>query len=351
MYALMFDKELLEDVFGDGKKRAEYQLSMLCAKEVEAVYSPLIASLYARDRLTSLGRAQASSILQTLKQEVVDSVSGVAWLDSDAKQLLVHQLESVTVRLWPPSMFDKANAVEELYGLCPENDDSFVVFWIKARHCLRAIFMKRHRYYAENLLPSWTPLLTDYVSSLNTLDIAMAALTAPLYYNRGTLGMIYGGLGFLLAVALMGVLREPPQYMHPNGSLSKSGSWISEQSMEALKQKQRCSDQAQSAKSFRGIEIGAMEVAYYAFHDRVIKSFQSNLTSELTDEKVFFMTFCRNVCAKKQVGRILWRVAGCNELVANSRGFSDAFGCSEQSPMKAIDKCTFFENDHRRIWT
>lgn len=356
-YALLFDRTLLSDdvaAAGDAHVDASAHLKTLCAMEVDAVYSHLIAALHVRIRLSSSTRADF--VLRTVTRKAASFANATSWLDRDARQFLALKLESASVRLRPPahaegttadkdSSFDEAGAFEKLYASCPESETSVVLFWIKARHCLhkRLMAVGRRRYDAEALLPNLTPRLVDYEPQLNVVDVAVAALAAPLYYSRGTLGMLYGGLGFLYSLALMSALDEAPQYVHPNGSVSESGSWISRNATEVLELKQHCAESpGQATKWVRGTDIAALELAHAVFLEQLLKSYQSNLTAELDDEKVFFMTLCRTTCSKKDNMAASWPMVDCNELVANFQEFSDVFNCRKPSPMIAENKCRFF---------
>ncbi|XP_050027649.3 neprilysin-1-like [Dermacentor andersoni] len=351
-YVLLFDSTLLsDDIRDDAHADASSRLATLCAMEVDAVYSHLVAALHVRIRLSS--SARADFVLRTVTRKAAALASDTSWLDPDARQFLALKLESASVRLWPPALaagttadsFDEAGAFEKLYASCPESEASVVSFWIKARYCLRERLMVvgRRRYDAEALLPNLTPRLADYTPQLNVVDVSIAALAAPLYYSRGTLGMLYGGLGFLYSLALTSALDEAYQYVHPNGSVSESGSWISRNATEALELKQQCVESpGHATKWVRGTDIAAVELAYAVFLEQLLKSYQSNLTAELDDEKVFFMTLCRTTCSKKGDKVTPWPMVNCNELVANFQGFSDVFNCRKPSPMITENKCRFF---------
>ncbi|KAK8778077.1 hypothetical protein V5799_020578 [Amblyomma americanum] len=338
MYAVMLDKALLEDIMGDKRTAASY-LTMLCAREVEAVYSPLIAMLYTRLVLSSAGKRHANFVVHTLVQKAVDSVNSATWLEPDDRRFLATKLESVRVRLWPSDLFDDVPHLEKLYAQCPEGEVTFSLLWVKTRQCRRDLMMGPQRDNADALRPNFTPL-ASYDSVLNTVDVAIAALASPLYYTRGTLGMAYGGFGFVFALAMMGVLAQSRQYSHPNGSVDVSASWMSKNFTGALGAKLLCPNVGSEIGGPRGDAIAAVEVTQSVFRDRLFRSTQLNLTEELTDEKVFFLTLCRTMCVRKGVKPIPW-LTSCNQLLRNFEEFSSAFGCSKHY----TNKCKFFRND------
>ncbi|KAH6929021.1 hypothetical protein HPB50_022480 [Hyalomma asiaticum] len=353
-YALLFNRELLEDNVvdvGSALDDASFQLRMLCTMEVDAVYSHLMAAIHILVRLSST--AHADSVLSTLTRKASSLANEMSWLEADAREFLALKLETASARIWPPALktpttenkdsADVASVFENIYAACPETEMSIVLFWIKARYCLRVRLMavSQRRYDEEALLPNLTPRLVDYEQQLNVVDVAVAALAAPLYYGHGTLGMLYGGLGFLFSFALMSALDEAYQYVHPNGSVSKSGSWISRNATEALKLRQQCGENPKT-KLVMGTDVAAVELSHAVFLEQLLHSYQSNLTVELNDEKVFFMTLCRATCSRKGVMATSWPMVGCNELLANFQGFLDAFNCRKPSPMIDGNQCSFF---------
>nr|XP_054922698.1 uncharacterized protein LOC129382576 [Dermacentor andersoni] len=286
MYALALDKALLEDILGGANLAGPY-LGLLCAAQVDAVYNPVLVRLYIGSRLTQEGKTMVNSLLGVLKQKSLDVVSRMTWLDKAGREFFRQQLESSIVHLWPSESFDNAFVVENLYAGCPLGGKSFVHFWISARKCLNELLTGTRRGDVSVMQPNFTPHLMVYDSFENSVGIAIAALGRPLYSMRGTPAMLYGGLGWLFAAYLLSAIDEHKHYVHPNGSYDESGSWLSARSAEALKEKQQC------AGTVRVSSIVGLQVVHSVFMEHLRNSFQFNLTSELTEEKVFFMTLCR----------------------------------------------------------
>ncbi|KAH9384409.1 hypothetical protein HPB48_026416 [Haemaphysalis longicornis] len=121
MYAPMVDRGLLEEIVDDAQ-HATFYLRLLCAREVDTIYSPLLAALYSRVRLTDVGRSRTSFLFQSLVKTSVQRLKEVTWLEDDTKQFLSSKLEAVVVRLWPSSLFDDPRQVDEVYSSCPDNE-------------------------------------------------------------------------------------------------------------------------------------------------------------------------------------------------------------------------------------
>ncbi|KAH8022132.1 hypothetical protein HPB51_022014 [Rhipicephalus microplus] len=213
---------------------------------------------------------------------------------SDSRLFLALILESASARLWPPELAtssgkgstEEASAFEKLRASRPEGEASTVDFWIKARYCLhrRLMTVGGRQYNAEALLPNLTPNLIDYELQLNVVDVAVAGLATTLYYEQGALGMLYGGFGFLFSLALMSTLGETCHCVHPNGSVSQSGSWISRNATAALELKQPCrEDPSQATKCARVSKVAAVELSHSVFLKQLLHSYQLNLIVELND--------------------------------------------------------------------
>ncbi|KAH9371149.1 hypothetical protein HPB48_018587 [Haemaphysalis longicornis] len=326
MYAPMVDRGLLEEIVDDAQ-HATFYLRLLCAREVDTIYSPLLAALYSRVRLTDVGRSRTSFLFQSLVKTSVQRLKEVTWLEDDTKQFLSSKLEAVDVRLWPSSLFDDPRQVDEVYSSCPDNESAFTRLWVKARRCLSTLLVGPHRYDSTTLLPNVPSPLVTYDNVVNTIDVAVSALASPVYSERGTAGMTFGGLGFLFLSALMRVLDKEAQYSHTNGSTASGGSWISPRSLIALEERERCACFGNNRRTPGGTAIAAVEIAYSLFLERSRNTFQLNLTHELTDEKVFFMTLCRMTCAKKDAP---WALVSCQQLVNHFPEFSAAFSCGSE---------------------
>lgn len=83
------------------------------------------------------------------------------------------------------------------------------------------------------------------------------------------------------------------------------------------------------------LDVAALEVAFGAFQAAVKRrGFELIvLGNPYTDDQEFFINYCRTLCGEK------WN---CNEVLRELPAFSDAFACSEGSPMNPESKCGFF---------
>ncbi|KAL1419525.1 hypothetical protein MTO96_025269 [Rhipicephalus appendiculatus] len=83
-----------------------------------------------------------------------------------------------------------------------------------------------------------------------------------------------------------------------------------------------------------------MEVAYEAFKRRLDEN-DSQLSEDLTEEKVFFITACLSTCATTPADNLFG--GDCNKAVMNFAPFAEAFSCPVGSRMNPEAKCSFYE--------
>nr|XP_037274647.1 neprilysin-1-like [Rhipicephalus microplus] len=87
-------------------------------------------------------------------------------------------------------------------------------------------------------------------------------------------------------------------------------------------------------------EVPAIEVAYEAFKQHQ-EEHDPQLSEELTEEKVFFITACLSSCAKTPTDNLYG--GDCNKAMMNFAPFAEAFGCPAGSKMNPAEKCTFYD--------
>ncbi|XP_037502791.1 neprilysin-1-like [Rhipicephalus sanguineus] len=83
-----------------------------------------------------------------------------------------------------------------------------------------------------------------------------------------------------------------------------------------------------------------MEVAYEAFKRRLDEN-GTQLSEELTEEKVFFITACLSTCATTPADNLFG--GDCNKAVMNFAPFAEAFSCPVGSKMNPETKCSFYD--------
>ncbi|KAH8029273.1 hypothetical protein HPB51_024698 [Rhipicephalus microplus] len=293
------------------KLYAERQRPLFCASQVEASYQLLVAALTS---VASFSPEQRRFIEAHLVAIVETFGIGNEQVSSTRKPLTNISASHKTV---PTDVRKKPMKLEEAYENFPESAASFIEYWIETRRRQRALFGTDAA--AEELLVSSSKALpyARYTHVLNQLSMPLGALALPLYCPEGTKGMLHGGLLYLYAQALVGALDSDGVRAFEQrtfGCLPNSGNIFP--------------------------EIPAMEVAYASFKRQHQRN-DSQLSEDLTEEKVFFITACMITCATTPADNVYG--GDCNKAVMNFAPFAEAFQCAPGSNMNPKRKCTFFD--------
>lgn len=99
--SLIKSEEPYDSIHQRNKLVSRNDLAVLCAKDVEAVYSPLLAVVYISLVLSSDRRTQGVFVLQTVVYTAINSGIVAVCLEPDANRFLANKLKSAHGRLWP----------------------------------------------------------------------------------------------------------------------------------------------------------------------------------------------------------------------------------------------------------
>ncbi|KAK8783098.1 hypothetical protein V5799_015561 [Amblyomma americanum] len=339
-YAPVSDSGLLVARYGD-RRAARILRFAFCGNHIEVPYRILLLTLRFASRLMKTDKELVDAGFGHLVSTAVGLVNDSTWLDSESRALAIDKLRAASLRLWPPAELLKERNLEVLFRAFPEKQVSFGEYFIKSYLSIRTISRTPEfdtvRQMPENYgLPYFE---YDYVD--NAVGVAIGAMARPLFYSQGTPAMFYGGFGFSVALELVKALDQEGLQWHPDGRLVHS--FFSETSHAVFEAKNTClnSSEFDSDKSVFP-EIPALQIAYSAFLDAASEpGSQTQISAELTEEKVFFMTICYMTCARRDVKNLF--AADCNKIVRNSAAFTKAFRCPKGSRMNPAYKCSFFE--------
>ncbi|KAH6935638.1 hypothetical protein HPB50_007211 [Hyalomma asiaticum] len=275
-----------------------------------------------------------TSAFESLKETFLGKVSASHWIDKGSRLLLTEKVSQISNRLWPPPKLLRNDTLEAVYFDFPDNETSFGDYWVKTRVLLQNLSERvpDDEYVLELPGNNWPRyLLFNYV--LHSVDVAVGAVSRPLFYPHGTRAMLYGGLGFSMALQMVKALDGEGLKWQPRHGLAYS--ILSRATVNAYKAKDGCLEKEGFPSVFP--EIPAIEIAYAAYA-------KSNKTSspidhELTNDKVFFLTLCYMTCSKR--GYKHPSAADCNKAVRGFRPFVKAFSCSKRSALNPQKTCGF----------
>ncbi|KAL1441019.1 hypothetical protein MTO96_008941 [Rhipicephalus appendiculatus] len=295
--------------FHGSKARAEEELPRFCAGQIEPSFKLLIAAMASVAHFTDLERRTVVEHLEHIVEVASNKTSASEWLGTKIKNMAVEKLSNVRTVLWPSEKFLAEDVLENVYKSFPDHASSFTKFWIETRRSQRQLFGSEAA--AEELALGDNAKLpyVNYVDLLNRLSLSLGALAPPLYYADGTNAMLHGGVLYMYARALLGAIDNKGITINSQGEIMTS--WVP-----------------------------AMEVAYEAFKLHFDEN-DIQLSEELTEEKVFFITACLSTCATTPADNLYG--GDCNKAVMNFAPFAKAFGCRVGSKMNPATKCPFYD--------
>ncbi|KAH6941694.1 hypothetical protein HPB50_022686 [Hyalomma asiaticum] len=331
--------EFFIGVYGDAETSKIYR-PLFCGINVEQPYRLLVSVLRFVSSASSNDRALIDASFDGLVLAATEKLMNCHWLDARSKILAVEKVKAVRKRLWPEDVVFEPGFLDDIYRDFPENETrNFGSYWIASRKSVReAKKSKVYRSLTSNPIGATEPYLM-YDAILNRVLMTMAAVANPMYYGNGTRGMLYGGIGFLMALELVKSLDRNGLRWHPNGSAVST--WLTEESRKEFAARDSCRVRDADASVFP--EVPAVEVAYAALQ-RALKQDgrRFRIARNLTEEKVFFMTLCFMTCPRRYTPSA-YRV-DCNKALQNFPEFATAFGCSAGSNMNPASKCRFFDS-------
>ncbi|XP_037565301.1 endothelin-converting enzyme 1 [Dermacentor silvarum] len=339
MHAWIVDSTLLEMW---GPNYWHIYEPILCARETEGVYRPVIAALYAEQRTTPQERSELDANLTDIKDVAARMFASSSWIDQTSKYVATKKLSAMSVGLWPPEPFFDQSRLETMYAdFSNENTTEFswVRLWTSTQELMRSLSGTSLHDVTVNMRSALFPFLFDYDYLMNRVDVAVSALAKPLYCPQGTPGMYYGSLAFAFTLAMMKMQDLTGLKLYSNGELVEAGrwSWLLDSTAKAYKQKMECLGEEPVSLS----DIAAFEVIHAAFSRGMSNSTSLvQISRDIDERRTFFMAICLHSCS---VENRRSPTANCNALLRNSRDFSEVFHCEVGSRMNPFNKCSFFK--------
>ncbi|KAH6933737.1 hypothetical protein HPB50_017703 [Hyalomma asiaticum] len=305
---------------------------ILCARETEAIYRPVVAALE---------RSQLDDNLTDLRDVATKMYASSSWIDEASRAVAIEKLRAMSVGLWPPEPFFDQSKLYTMYAKFLNKNAtalSWVRLWISAQESMQTLVGTPLHEATMNMRSPLFPILFDYDYLTNRVDVAVSALAKPLYCPQGTPGMFYGSIAFAFALAMMKMQDLTGLRLYGNGSLVETArwSWLSDGTARTYKQKVECLREEPMSLS----DIAAFEVVYAAFSRGMSNSTSLiQISREIDEKRTFFMALCLHSCS---VEKRRSPTVDCNALMRHSRDFSEAFHCKVGSRMNPFNKCSYF---------
>ncbi|KAH8040961.1 hypothetical protein HPB51_013243 [Rhipicephalus microplus] len=193
-----------------------------CERFVETGYRLLVIALASVSRFSRPERAFVSAKFDHLVTTATGLVNATNWLDTASRQLAAEKLSSTRLQLWPPNILLRNEELESVYAAFPSAELPFAEYWVqssrRAAETYRSLTDIDILSYAVNYA---LPYL-QYDAASGSVKVAVGAVSPPLYYSDGNKAMLYGGLGFSMAVQLVASLDRQGLRWHPDGTFGHS---------------------------------------------------------------------------------------------------------------------------------
>ncbi|KAL1419524.1 hypothetical protein MTO96_025268 [Rhipicephalus appendiculatus] len=220
-------------VLHGSERRAEEERPRFCSGQIEPGYKLLIAAMATVAHFSENERRHIDYLLDDILQVAVDKTWSCSWFDNDTKQAAVEKLTSVFTVVWPSEKFRDPEVLEEVYKDFPDNASSFAEFWIETRRRQRLLFGSEAATEEQRLGDNTHPPYADYVQLLNRLSLSLGTLAPPLYYPDGTNAMLYGGVLYMYARALISAIGN--EGFTINSEAEVTSNWLSEKNPESIR--------------------------------------------------------------------------------------------------------------------
>ncbi|KAK8777235.1 hypothetical protein V5799_029419 [Amblyomma americanum] len=215
LFAPAVDFRLLENRYDQGV--ALYR-PYFCERFVETAYRILVTALSSVSRFTRQERSLVKTGFNSLVLAAADMVEATTWLDDVSRWLAVQKVSTTRLFLWPPERMLVSSELELLYEAFPNAESSFGEYWVKASRSAAAAYHPREDIDLLGYPVNYALPYFFYDAATGSVKVAVGAVTAPLYYSKGTKAMFYGGLGFFMALQLVASMDSQGLRWHPDGS-------------------------------------------------------------------------------------------------------------------------------------
>ncbi|XP_075547485.1 uncharacterized protein LOC142581933 [Dermacentor variabilis] len=313
--------------------------SVRLGNQVHSTYCSALAKAFYNILLAAASKADTSiqdqirinnyfKNVKTVALEKLGSMKNIENLTNDTFQSMLMQTETV---LWPSGSLASPEGLRLHYGPAHNGSNGLIGEVLEIVRFQQRFIGTYEASVAAKIFFSTGTSLTSYDPAQNVISVATDLLGPPFYYSRGTSAMIYGGLGFLYAMEVVGALNSMIAQIRDNLTStptqpSHSSFWVP------------------STCDNRGLlfpELSALSLAHAAYlRFRDVDSDLPLKGLSYSPEQIFFISFCHGTCLFYPNNTHFSPV--CNEAVRNFAPFSRAFSCPKGSEMNPAMKCQYF---------
>lgn len=276
-------------------------------------------------------------LVGSIKNSVIRTVRNSLWMDELSKSRTLEKLKRTTVV--PPVLgsYLKTFSLSERYADLPALSPSDYYgnqLMIRANDAKYNVRGTRWR----PVEPNFAAAAGDANNLTNTVHVYAGLLRLPFYSAEVPIAIRYGGLGTVTARLLAELLTGSSVKKDVVGSTKN---WWTGSVYQEYKRRVTCfaqqtnpdaafGEEADFLPDYLGARI-ALDALHYAMTDRKSRLLLSGIN--LSDEQLFFISFCHVMCASVDVeGKLMLpekALRRCNGAVMNMREFGIAFRCNK----------------------
>ncbi|XP_077539751.1 membrane metallo-endopeptidase-like 1 [Haemaphysalis longicornis] len=335
-------------------KGSKAGLQTACLRFVEESFGLVVMAKHIRTRYDEALRETLKRIFSTTGAQVMKAVERSGWIEAAVKQKVHSKLAAIGLNALPSEHFFAPDGLTTLYkDFSADVSTLFMQNYINfAKAYRRIIGLNDYIEVYSKRQSGGAPSRYNYY--YNIAFLSLGALQPPILYQSGSLAMIYGSLGTLLAECMVRSFDTHGVLVDEKGN---SSVWWWNPNSTDYKKRAECDllganlvnpneDQKQQLLSALFPLPPALAASYAALRKAAADGTREyenaydvrlgNL-EKFTDAQVFFLTYCLMTCSYTVLDKLK-----CNVPLQHTRAFAQAFQCPPGTRMNPTDKCEFF---------
>ncbi|KAL1471714.1 hypothetical protein MTO96_023541 [Rhipicephalus appendiculatus] len=323
-----------------------------CLAYTAGNFGLLVAAKHIYARYTSTVRGELQGFHQSIQAAIKQQLEGAAWIDDTVKPKVIAKIDELTLDAVPEHEFFSEVDLARLYKDFPAIGPSFVANFISVAAAYR-LLIGHDSFFSVYSKGFGDGAASRYSYYYNTAYMSLGAMEPPILYLNGTMAMVYGSFGTLIAESM--VRSFDKQGVRVNNRGNREQWWDSPAytervscdllsdatSGEDAKTRRRSRDPREARLSALFPLAPALNTSFAAHRKTFAVDENDHVHWRLEgldydDDQVFFLTYCLMTCAVNSTGE------SCNVPLRQLQKFASAFQCEPNSPMNPTKKCTFF---------
>ncbi|KAH7956906.1 neprilysin-1 [Rhipicephalus sanguineus] len=327
-----------------------------CLSYTTANFGLLVAANHIYSRYTPTVRADLERFHNSIQGALKEQLQDAAWIDETIKNRATVKIDELTLNAMPEENFFTDVNLARLYRDFPIIGPSFIRNYIDVATAYRllighdsfiSVYSKR--------LGGGAPSRYNYY--YNIAYMSLGAMEPPILYLHGTMAMMYGSFGTLIAECLVRSFDKRGVLVNDLGKREHwwdSPAYTQRIGCDLLPDSKTGGGQGgvpttlpPGSRDPREVRFSALfplapalTTSFFA-HRKAIATdgyVQRRLhgLDDFDDDQIFFLSYCLTTCAVNSAGD------SCNVPLRQMDRFASAFQCEPDTPMNPQKKCTFF---------